>query len=164
MEVEMSDEEIVQRRQSRLIKMTLKPMMIGLMPSVSRYGNPHNPRFALDGRCGRFLEQLLNVPRLTDAVNTVNLIQIHLEPMPCESERRRLAQLLRSTFPDRVIMLGSVVAVAFEVDKELRFPLSRFNMGTTEVLFMPFPSNLNRYWNEPRNRETAAYALQGFVR
>lgn len=139
-------------------------LIVGQAPGPT----PSTSRRALDGRCGRRLERLMGIPEgaLPRVARTVNLLPEWPGRSPsgkgdrfpvAEASQVAATLMLRGV----VLFAGRGVAAAFGV----RAPFFRWlRLGSARVAVVPHPSGISRWWNDPRNQDTAARFFRALVR
>jgi len=143
----------------------VKPLFVGQAPSESL---PVGAR-ALSGRSGRRLASLagLTLDEFLAAADTVNVFDAFTgkagkkgDAFPLAEARHR-ADVLRRANADRetVVLLGSLVAAAFDLDELADAPCSWYHGAgdsTQRVGFLPHPSGIDRWYNDAANVKRAA--------
>lgn len=129
------------------------------------------PKLALTGNTGRRLARLLgwewtHYLRRTLRLNVLAAELVGGWPV---SEARARAELIGPTLTGPVLLLGMVVAEAFDVTwrpDDLEPTRGRVGLLTSAdaVLSIPHPSGRCRWYNVPDNREAARRALRELTR
>lgn len=136
-------------------------LIIGQAPS--RTSDPDEP---LTGRSGRRLADLLGVA--FDVVLTSerrNLNHKWTQKNGRDGFDGREAadtaeRIMSEDGPKRVVILGAKVAGAFGLTWK---PLHSERAFGRSFLMIPHPSGLNRWWNDSKNRRSAAVAFRRFL-
>jgi uracil-DNA glycosylase len=137
----------------------VKPLLIGQAPSRITDG-----KLPFSGRSGLFLARLLGIEheQLSELFELRNLIA----RWPGKDGKGDLfplavARLEADAVPiagRTVVLAGTQVATAFGVAKLDRLVWHR--LRGAKIGIIPHPSGLNRWWNEPENRDAARRFLR----
>jgi uracil-DNA glycosylase len=130
----------------------LRPLLVGQAPG--RLGGAR--AFAGDKRSARRLAELVGARRASDFFRTRNLLQAFPgkagkgDRFPMAEARAAATKMrLRGT----VLFAGKKVAAAFGCSSAMYFEWRR--RGGFRYAVVPHPSGVNRWWNDPSNRERA---------
>ena len=132
-----------------------KPLIVGQAPSKDTDGRP-----PFSGRSGKRLAELLGVPHecLGELFDLANLVptfpgkQGKGDAFPMDVARANAARLNPWGRPF-VLLVGKQVAQACGFKHASYFDLLFMNNVSTFIV--PHPSGVNRWWNDPANREKA---------
>lgn len=140
-------------------------LVVGQAPSRDTDG--HAP---FTGRSGRRLAGLLGVDALHDHVLVLNLVERWPgkagkgDAFPMAEARETAGAVL--ALPDepepwRLVLCGANVARAFGL-RDVR-PLDVVVVGAKELLMLPHPSGINRWWNGDGHEQAASAVLRSFA-
>lgn len=143
----------------------MRPLIIGEAPA--RTGDPRKP---LLGRCGNRLARLSGLD-LQDYARRFARANV-LEQWPGKLDKgdafdlpaaRARAAILRRRFRGGrlVVLLGHRTALAFGLRSAY---LQRHRVSCANVVVLPHPSGINRWWNEPENVRRASSFLRRAAR
>jgi len=143
-----------------------RPLVIGEAPN--RTGMLNRP---IDGRCGSILAALggVDITEFLRLFARANVLDAWPGPGASKGaqfpmvEARRGAERLATKFVRGrlVILLGHRTAAAFGV-RDVYFAKRR--IGAADVVVMPHPSGINRWYNDPTNVARARRFMRGAVR
>jgi uracil-DNA glycosylase len=138
-----------------------RPLIIGEAPSRTA-----GAARALDGRSGERLARLLGVglDQLLERFETANLLERW--PGPAGRKGAAFPARMAREAAERVRLRGSVLLAGRRVAAAFRLSAPYFEWATlrgARVAVIPHPSGVNRWWNDPANRERAAAFLREVV-
>ena len=131
-------------------------IIVGMMPS--EFGDPNRPCMA---RVGIRLQELAD-PIVLLRCERCNL-NFRWMPKFSIGEAMMRADLILARKPKRILALGREVSVCFGFKPKDPFLSSRF-IKSSNVLLLPHPSTLNRWWNDEQNVKNAKVAVKQFLK
>lgn len=138
------------------------PLIVGQAPSRGKLG----PALGVRSRSGRRLAELLGVEDASRAFETVNAASRWTGKQGkgdrfAPSEEDLIAVRGRMLPGRKVLVLGRAAAKALGVGRARYLDITRAFQA--EVMVVPHPSGVNRWWNDPRNVERAKAAVRGWL-
>lgn len=126
-------------------------------------------RLAITGTCGIFLAEMLGVERL-EFLATYSRFNLNARfngkkgkgDIFDEEEGDKTAVFLLTGPFERYICLGKAVSKCFGL-AENGAPLTLWEIQGKRFLYLPHPSKINKWWNDPANRALAKAHLKAFV-
>ena len=153
-----------------------KPLVVGLSPVTGRVGDTHGVAF-VDTSSGEHLARLCGLESSFRLPEHFELVNLWRDPDPpsysAREGRRRANALMREVIADRfdrVLCLGKPVAEAFLLDHQPPLEWRSILFCGYEVewrfraAYVPHPSGLTRWYNDPENRRRAQTFLRAEIR
>ena len=133
-----------------------------------------DPRVPLTGRSGRFLASACGIPFWSYLRWTVRVNLLDYWPgksgkgdaFPMAEAREAAAALEPSLKGRRAVLLGHGVASAFGLGGRPYlgpWEVVPRPLGSFAAAVLPHPSGVNRFWNDPTNRERAGRFLRSAI-
>ena len=148
-----------------------KPLLIGQAPSRDTDGMP-----PFSGRSGKRIAMLMGISHdelrvrfaLANILDSWPGKQGNGDAFPLELARKRGWQARTALKQRRVVAFGASVikVLGYEPDDLmlLRFAYREAGNGKTAIAYVPHPSGVNRWWNDPDNAKRAQQFLYKLAR
>jgi len=144
----------------------LKSIIIGQAPHKSA---AENFRPLIDGKCGYKLAEICEIKHeeYAQIFETTNLINKYMgkygkgDIFPIKKARKKAQELWLKLDYDIIILAGKSVANAFNIKAEY---FQRIKIEDREIVIIPHPSGINRWWNKKENEREAKNFMKKLIK